>query len=404
MRDLMTKNSSFLETLEIPCGGKGLTMQQAFLGTLGEVAERLLAVLHWGGELEQFEFATHEELVRQGRRALGPDEIPLFADEQYADPSFQYVPFRSNMELTWVEGSDLLTGESVLVPAQLAVFYWKRRRGEPRIGYATTGGLAFHPDRRRAILHGIYENVERDAVNLRWYCKLAPPRVEMNLEDFLRTHLTLARPRMSTPFIGPLQVFLNTVDIRLPVFTVIAFDRSRRVHAFLAGGGAWGSRERALVQALGEIGQMRTGLRLARNEWAHIRADSDISELTDFFYAPVYYGYAENLQRLAWYMAGNAMSWDSVPSLPSGDEDEEYTATIELLRAARVQPVVLEFSAACWPGVSVTKVFMPQVTQAHIPSHPCLGHPRYYEIPRRLGLTQRRLRFEDLNADPLPFP
>jgi ribosomal protein S12 methylthiotransferase accessory factor len=405
IRDMTYRTSSFLETVEIPCGGKGLTMQQAFLGTMGEHAERLLAALHSGAVLEQYEHATYDELFRQGRRALGPDDVPLFANEQYAQSNFNYVPFRSDMELTWVEGTDMLTGESILVPAQLVVFQGKLSRTEPLIGYTTTGGLVFHPNRRRAILHGIYENLERDAINLRWYCKLPPPRIDVDLVRFLRSHLSLRRPRISTPFIEPIRVLLNTVDIGIPVFTVTTVDRSRRTNAFLAGGGAWGNRNRALVQALGEIGQMRTGLRLARNEWAHIQADSSVSDLTDFFYASVYYGYAENLPKLSWYTAGeHSVPWSDVPSLPSDDLDAEYEATIELLRAADINPILFDFSSACWSGVWVTKVFMPQVTQAHIPSHPYFGHPRYYEMPRRLSTTDRRLSLAELNPDPLPFP
>jgi ribosomal protein S12 methylthiotransferase accessory factor len=405
MRDLATKNSQVLDTLEIPCGGKGLTMQSAFLGTLGEVAERLLAVLHWGGSLEEFEFASYDKLVRQGRAALGPEDIMLFAEEQYSDPNFEYTRFRSDTPLTWVQGTDLLTGDPVMVPAQLAIFYWKRRRGEARIGYATTGGLAFHPSRRQAILHGIYENVERDAVNLRWYCKLPPPIVAVDLAEFLHGDLGLRRSRVTTPFMSPVEVFLNTVDLPLPVFTVVAFDRSRHAHAFLAGGGGWGTKERALLQALGEIGQMRAGFRLARDAWAHIRPDSSLSELSDFFYAPVYYGYAENLPRLAWYTSGSdKVAWEAVPSMPELDEDEQYSSVMELLRAAGIRPILLEFPASGSSDMWVTKVYMPQLTQAHIPSHPCLGHPRYYEVPQRIGLSDRRLGFEDINPDPLPFP
>lgn len=405
MSDLATKNSQTLDTLQIPCGGKGLTMQQAFLGTLGEVAERLLAVLHWGGALEELVFASHEELVAQGRAALGPDEIPLFAEAQYSTPGFEYSPFQPDTRLTWVQGNDLISGDPVLVPAQLAIFYWKRRRGEARIGYATTGGLAFHPSRRQAILHGIYENVERDAVNLRWYCKVPPPLVHVDLDEYLRRDLGLPHARAETPFIGPIEVFLNTMDIAFPVFTVVAINRARTSHAFLAGGGGWGTKERALLQALGEVGQMRAGFRLARSEWAHIRADSRVSELTDFFYAPVYYGYTENLPRLDWYTAGSEkVSWSTVPSLREDEGEEEYDAVIDLLRAANIHPIVLDFSISCWPNMHVTKVFMPQLTQAHIPSHPCLGHPRYYEVPIRLGLSDRRLELKDLNPDPLPFP
>jgi ribosomal protein S12 methylthiotransferase accessory factor len=50
------------------------------------------------------------------------------------------------------------------------------------------------------------------------------------------------------------------------------------------------------------------------------------------------------------------------------------------------------------------KAFIPELAPPFPPSTPLLGHPRYYELPRTLGLTDRRLTFADLNTDPLPYP
>lgn len=404
VRDLIGKASSS-DTLGVPIGGKGATMQQALLGNLGEAAERLLAIFHSSVAMSGVESATYAQYVRQGRRALGPAEIPLFASDQYGRPELGFVPFEADTPMWWVEGHELLTGEPVMAPAQLVLFFWKAQRGEARIGYATSGGLVFHPDRRHAILHGICENIERDAINLRWYCRMPPLRVEVDTDAVLRKHADLSCPRMSTPYIPPVRIFLNTVDIPIPVFTAITVDRSRRDHAMLAGGGAWSRKERALVQAIFEIGQMRTGYNLFPHAWDHIRADSTLSELTDFYYAPVYYGYMENLPKMAWYTQGDkVIPWSQVPTSAGNCLDEEYEIILGWLRANRISPLLFDFNAACWPGVSVTKVFMPQVTLAHVPSHPYLGHPRYYEIPQKMGMVDRRLEVKDLVADPLPFP
>ncbi len=404
VRDLLVKPRGN-ETQPIPGGGKGGGIQQAFLGALGEMAERLLAVLHFQACLDQIVYASYEDLVHQGRRALGPEELPLFAAEQYADPRLGYVAFRPDLPLGWIEGSDLLTGEAILLPAQLMLMYYTPRPGEPSIGYATSGGLAFHSDRRRAILHGLYEFIERDAINLRWYCRLAPPRVEVDLVSVLARHLGLRQPRMSTPVVDGVRIYLNTVDVSIPVLTAIAVDSSRREHAFLGGGGAWSRRERALTQALFEVGQSRNALKVYQpTATKQIRADSAALEMTDFFDAAIYYGYAENLPRLSWYMAGEkVLPWETVTTFHFSDEAEEYEVMLDWLAAMGLTPIVLDFSGACWPGVSVTKVFIPQLTQACIPSHPYLGHTRYSDLPQRLGLVDRRLEFRDLNSDPVPF-
>jgi ribosomal protein S12 methylthiotransferase accessory factor len=404
VRDLLGKDSSS-DILAVPIGGKGAHMQQALLSNLGEAAERLLASLHSSVAMDAMELATYAQLVRQGRRSLGPAEIPLFAPDQYKCPGLGFVPFEADTPIWWIEGRELLTGEPVMAPAQLTQFYWNTRPDEARIGYATSGGLVFHPDRQNAILHGIYENIERDAINLRWYCGMPPPRVEVDIVEFLKEHADLSRPRMSTPYIPPVQVFLNTVDIPIPVFTAITVDRSRRDRAMLAGGGAWSQKERALIQAIFEIGQMRTGYNLSPHAYDHIRPDSKLSELTDFYYAPVYYGHEQNLSKMNWYIESSQVTpWNQVPTIVAKNQDEEYEIMMGWLRANGISPLLFDFSTACWPGVSVTKVYMPQVTLAHVPSHPYLGHPRYYEIPQKIGMADRRLELKDLVADPLPFP
>lgn len=392
----------------VPGGGKGSSMRQAFLGALGEMAERLLTVLHLEATVDRLVYASHDELVKQGRRALGPQALPLFAPEQYVSPGFGYAPFTADTPLSWVEGRELSTGEPVLVPAQLILFHYNLRAGEGRIGYATTGGLGFHSNRRRAILHGLYEFVERDAINVRWFCRLAPPRIDVDLIDVLDRNFDVRHPRMSTPYIDGVTLYLNTVDLQIPVVTATALDRSRRDRAFISGGGAWGRRERALHQALFELGQSRNFFKFYDPvTMKDIRVDTPVAEMTDFFHAAVYYGYVENLPRLAWYTASERAApvpWEAVPTLPAAGEAEEYEATLDLVHAAGLHPIVIDLSGAGWPGVSVVKVFIPQLTQAAVPSHPYLGHPRYYELPRKLGAAARVLAYPDLNTDPLPLP
>ena len=403
IRDLMIRIRPYIRSL--PGGGKGANKLTALLGAFGEVTERLLGALHFITLLGHLEHATYEELTRQGRRALGPDELPLFAREQYRRPDFKYAPFQPDTFLGWVEGRELLTGNPILVPAQLVLMYYKSHEAEPVIGYATSVGGAFHTSRRQAILHGLYEVIERDGLNVHWYSRLPPARVNINLNDFLETYMDIPQVRMSTPYIRDVQVFLTTLDLPVPVMAVVALDRSRQERTFLGGSGAGSKREKALAQALFEVGQCQTAFRFdnpfARNP---IYADSDLSEVTEFFDAPLYYGHAKNLPRIYWYTASKQIiPWEAVPTLSFKNEEEEYEATLEWLRTTQLKPIVLECDGACQPEVALTKVFIPQLTQACPPANPPLGHPRFYELPQKLGLADRVLEFCDLSSDPIPF-
>jgi ribosomal protein S12 methylthiotransferase accessory factor len=381
-----------------------MNFQRPVLGALGELAERLLAVLHFQGIVDELEHGSWRQMVSRGHKALGPDDLPLFAPEQFTRKGFRFVPFLPDTPLRWVRARELLTGERILVPAQLVMLYYKRAAGEAMIGYPTSGGLAFHPDRRSAILHGLYEYIERDAINVRWYCRLAPPRVDIDLPHFLASRWGLRHARISTPSIDGIRVYLNTVDVPIPVFTVVAFDESRRERVFLGGGGAWSTRDRALAQALFELGQARAVLNSYKPGAKQIQADSSTTEMNDFLDGSVFFGFPENLARLSWYTAGGAMRWADTPELDFADPAAEYDCVLAWLRQAGLTPIVLDFDAACWPGISVVRVLVPQLTLACVGAYPYLGHRRYYESMQRLGFADRRLEFSELNADPIPFP
>ncbi len=400
----LTLKQAIADAVIIPGGGKGVDAQSAIIGGLGEIAERLLGVLHFSAIHDRLELATYDDLIGRGRRALGPDELPLFAPEQYASSGFPYQPFDASMLVRWIDGVELLTGEVVAVPAQLVLLYYKHHPREARIAYPTTGGLAFHPEPRQAVLHGFFEVVERDAINLRWYGRVPPPRVIVDLPA-IGHEAGLGWPvRWSTPHIPEVEVYLNNADLPVPVFTTMAVDRSRARRSLLAGGGADAARMRALTQSLFELGQSRTSLKFYRQiGFKDIRADSNVSEMTDFFDAAIFYGYSENLHRLDWYRHGSeTVRWDEIADHPFTSSSDAYEKMLGWAREAKLNPLLFDFSGACWPGVTVTKVFVPQLTQACLPSHPYLGHPRFYELPPALG--RRRLRFDELNTDPVPFP
>ncbi len=402
VRDLLLRKSLAEDSILVPGGGKGLSAQQVLMGTLGEAAERLLAVLGSSEASDRVEEATYDELVSNGRAALGPDRLPLFAPEQYGTPGFPFVPFRPHTRIRWIEGNELLTGDPILVPAQLALFSWNPNRSEPQIGYATSGGLAFHTDRREALMHALCEVIERDAINLRWYCRLPPPCVDVDLQQVL-VGLGFKSARMTVPG-RDARVFLNTVDVPIPVLAVVVADSSGRDGLFLAAGGAGMDRERALLQAVLEIGQAQNANRVFRRESSHVRPNTPVSQLNDFFDAPIYYGFTANRWRTAWYTAGETrLPWEQVPSWPQ-DTATGYDALLSLLADAGLRPILLDLGPRVWPEVSVVRVFIPELVQASIPSHPYLGHPRFYEVPQRLGLAGRRLRFGDLCDHPPPLP
>lgn len=392
--------------ISIPGGGKGGEPMKALLGGLGEMSERMLGTLHSQAVGDSLPFATCDEMLEQGLNALTPEELPLFAPEQYADPRFPYVPFERGVPLTWIEGTRLGTGEKVWAPAQVILLYSRRQPGEPSIAYPTTGGMAFHSHPASAVLHGLYEVIERDAINVTWHCHIPPKRVRLDLDRVMRESGAMALPRLHAAGIDEVHVVLNTVDVPIPVFSTVAVDRARDEKAFLSGGGAWGTRERALSQSILELGQCRNILKFHKpSAGKHIAAATPVDQLTEFFDAVVYYGYRENLRKVDWFWReGDEVEWEEAPTHAFRDPHVELAVMTERLAGAGVRPIIFDLSGACWPGVKVLKTLIPELTAAGVPAFPFLGHPRYAELPRRLGRLDRSLAFEELERTPVPLP
>jgi ribosomal protein S12 methylthiotransferase accessory factor len=403
MRDALVRIGPY--SSQIAGGGKGFRQVDAALGALGEMAERLLGTLHFRGAADRIRHATYDDLARAGIPALSPDDLPLFAPEQYAHPDFPYAQFRRDTLLGWVEGTELLTGSRIQVPAQLVLMYYKSHPLEPPIGYGTTAGGSFHTSRTAAVLHGLYEVIERDALNISWYCKMAPARVDVDLQSVLRQQMGLRQTRLATPYIDSVGIYYIRIDTRVPVLAAIAVDKSRDERAFLGGSGGASQRKLALNQALCELGQCQTAFRFddpfGRNP---IGPETPLSEVVEFFDAPLYFGHARNLPRTYWYTSSSeVVAWDAVANFEYPDDHHEYEAMRQWLQTTEFRPIVLDCDDACWPGAVVTKVFVPQLTHACPPRNPMLGHPRFYKVPRALGHMTRNLTFTDLSTDPIPF-
>src|SRR6266498_990740 len=402
VRDLSVKNKP--AEAPVPGGGKGATLLRPVLGALGEMAERLLGMLHFTSIAERVFYGSYTDLVLDGRNAVSPAELPLFAPEQYARAGFSFRPFEDDTRLGWLAGTRLISGEPIWVPAQLVLMYYRPRRGEPTIGYATTAGLAFQTSAESAVLYGLCEVIERDALNIRWYSRLPPARIDVDLTQVLASELGIPRSRMATPNVD-VQVFNLTLDTPIPVLAAIAFDRAKAERAFLGGTGASFQREEALAQALFELGQCQTGFHFEDPFGrSPIYPDAELADVIEFFDAPLYYGHRDNLPRTYWFVGSpDTLRWAHVPTMAGIDEAHAYEAVLDWLRKRAIDPIVIDMGDACPPGMSITKVYLPELTHACPPRNPMLGHPRFYEMPRTLGAADRRLAFDDLNPDPIPF-
>jgi ribosomal protein S12 methylthiotransferase accessory factor len=164
----------------------------AFMKAVGEALERYCAGVY---RTDSFETGRPAELPN----AVSPD---MFVHE--------YDPDDGPIE--WVEGEDLGTGATVSVPAEFVHYPPPTRRYRS----AVTTGLGLGNSTVEALLAGLYEVVERDAMMLSWYSTFEPLELAVDDETF---ETLAARARSESLTLTPL---LLTQDVDIPVVAVAA--------------------------------------------------------------------------------------------------------------------------------------------------------------------------------------
>jgi ribosomal protein S12 methylthiotransferase accessory factor len=162
-----------------------------------------------------------EAIVRGSYRELGgqgihPHRLLLFSERQYqerealnragATPFWVPPRFDEDSTVEWVMADSLAGGPARLVPANYCFF-----GGRPAFCVASSNGCAAGRTMGEAILSGLLELIERDAVAIWWYNRIARPGPAIDwrempefsgLDYFLRSRHRVLRVFDITPDLG----------------------------------------------------------------------------------------------------------------------------------------------------------------------------------------------------------
>jgi ribosomal protein S12 methylthiotransferase accessory factor YcaO len=159
----------------ISCG-KGLSPGQALASACMELLERHCAAPRRHDAVRQVPY------TRVAGEAVDPRRFVLAAKMAY-DPT---------AKIDWVWGYSLTRAVPVLVPANLVFYPYAPRRGSQVIAGTDSNGLGAGNNMEEAVLHGLLEVIERDAVMISEYNRLPAPGIPpRGLPDACRPVLDL---------------------------------------------------------------------------------------------------------------------------------------------------------------------------------------------------------------------
>lgn len=357
---------------------------------------------------------TEEELIWDtpaglGDAAIGPERWPACSATELADPRCGLVAPDSRIPLRWVKGWSLTRGREVFVPAVLVYLNFPVRSPSERFTNPVSTGTAAHSDLREAVLGGLLEVVERDAIALTWLQRLRLPRVVV--DPFALDPVTAEYHRVGTS--TELEVHLRdaTTDYGVPTLYAVQTSRVDPELAQVVAATCDVDPQRALAKIHRELASLRIALRShARGPRAEeikgqdltvvggalAAADASMRHVFDFLLEGPRPEHAlAGIGNLGGVDDGGRLA------APAPDPLERVMASLE---GAGAEAVVVDITTdeARQVGMHVVKALIPEAMPLSFSHHArYLATPRLYEAPRAMGLTVHAE--EDVNPVRQPF-
>jgi ribosomal protein S12 methylthiotransferase accessory factor len=370
-------------------GGKGTTAVHAEVSALCEAIER-----HSGT------FRGDEECVRGslrslGKRAIHPNTCQLYHERQYlsrdawnaAHAKFQFVceRFDEHAVIDWTPVWSLSERRHRLLPTRF-LFYNAPAGTAPRCVVPDSNGNAAGSSLEDAVLQGLLELVERDAVALWWYNRTMAPAVDLDAfgdpwtEELREVYQRLGREVWALDL---------TSDLHIPVMVAVSRRVDRPPEEIMFGFGAHLDPRVALRRALTELNQLMPAV---------VEPAPDGQ-----------YGYDDPTVVNWWRHATVANQPYLLPDpeqRPSRPADYGYLPRQDLLEditaiQARVEELGMELLVLNQTrpdiGLPVAKVIVPGMR--HFWARFAPG--RLFDVPVRLGRLTRPTSYEELNPIPM---
>ncbi len=235
-------------------GGKGKSIEQARMSALAESLER------YCGVFDGTEPRIRASFADLGNAAIHPNACMGYSAQQYghrqshngSDRKARWVPepFREDVEIEWTPLWSLSAEEPRYLPTSFC--YYGYRSPDPLFARADSNGCAAGSVLEEAVLQGLLELIERDAVALWWYNRLRRRAVDLDsvddayVSEIIRHYGELRRELWALDI---------TSDFGVPTFAAISRRVDKAEEDIIYGFGAHLDPGVALGRALTELNQ-----------------------------------------------------------------------------------------------------------------------------------------------------
>lgn len=307
-------------------------------------------------------------------------------------------------EISWVKGRNLITGETTYIPRQMTSWFEENRVKRQVLQHATTNGAAGYFTKEGAVLRGLLEAVQRDGFLVHWLTMTTPEVIRNEtLPDHLRESVRdFERFGLSIHL-------LNTTSLSIPSIIVVATNPHSDVPQVVVCGGSAVTYEKAIENALKEMG-IGAEMLYATHTFSELEnIDQVVEPYTsnlDKMARQLYWRGEERMREFEWFISGEKVTYTEMcaKDLPVGEDAQNLATCLEVLKGygEAYYPVVY------YPKNPIQKVIGFYVAQVFIPkAFPLYLFEGYgtFESDRLQEFAQSKNRAVwQLNPHPHMFP
>ena len=407
----LTDSRRYLECYgEVSGTGVGLTEERALMSAIGEAVEAYCSY-----DIQQpLTLASYKEISKSDPHAVSPHELPLYSAAQYEQSGFRFRPFIEDAIVRWGKGVSAISGAERSLPAALVYISYSPLENETPICHTIFGGIASGTSYTAALLSGLYEAVERDAMMIWWLGQLPMAKVTLSPDSWLGEIFERCFACQGLTF----ELWHITMDIPIPVFFGLVTDTAN--NAIAGGFGTNLSPEVAALKALFECVQNRLGQLPLKWDWGKAlyndrkkknifaldapEASRQFSHMMDLNNNLQTYLDPEAHHLLDAIRSGTMeTALTEIPNRSSGRAEQDLKTCLGMLQQRGFDVIVTDLTHedVAYLGFVVLRVSIPGLVPNSVTAWPYLGNPRLYRVPCHMGFPPKTEG--DMARIPMPY-
>lgn len=385
--------SLWADTPSQPAGldgaGGGTDPERARLISLAEALERYTNSFY---QPELVRWATAAEL---GDQAVDLNSLPRCSPGELSDDAAWLIRPDKSLPQRWVRGWSLTRSRPVWVPVSYVWLFTHHEVVGERIANPISTGCAIHSDLHQALMNGVCEAVERDAISLVWLQRMELPEIDVCGEPALREE----QRRVRDGFVR-YRFYDATTDVGIPtIYAVVLSDHNERLSQLVMC--ASGADPVDLVRKIyREAASSRIALQARR------AVPEDPKDFTSVLHGAIYMGRPGKRDAFDFLLRRprTTRRLSDLPAAPAGSPAKQLSWAVDRLAAADSEVIAVELTTAeaREVGFRSVRVIVPQLMPlSFVHRNRYLDHPRLYRAPAAMGLVSHPE--SALNPEPQPF-